>query len=77
MDHRSNVTVNGQSFRDWFIHDYMISNETLFHKNPVTGEPQMISLGWMDVSFHSPMPPPPRAVQRLTPTHPPYPRRTR
>jgi hypothetical protein len=51
MDHRSNVTVDGQSFRDWFIHDYMISNETLFHKNPVTGEPQMISLGWMDDSM--------------------------
>ena len=25
----------------------MISEETLYHKNPVTGEPQMISLGWM------------------------------
>ena len=37
--------------RDWFINDYMISNETLYHKNPVTGEPQMISLGWMDDSM--------------------------
>lgn len=33
------------------MQDYMISNETLFHKNPVTGEPQMISLGWMDDSM--------------------------
>jgi len=29
----------------------MISNETLFHTNPITGEPQMISLGWMDDSM--------------------------
>ena len=29
----------------------MISNETLYHTNPVTGEPQMISLGWMDDSM--------------------------
>jgi hypothetical protein len=29
----------------------MISNETLFHKNPTTGEPQIISLGWMDDSM--------------------------
>lgn len=29
----------------------MISNETLYHKNPITGEPQMISLGWMDDSM--------------------------
>lgn len=29
------------------LRSYMISNETLYHKNPVTGEPQMISLGWM------------------------------
>ncbi len=48
MDHRSTTIVDGQSFRQWFIYDYMISNETLFHKNPVTGKPQMITLGWMD-----------------------------
>ena len=30
---------------------YMISNETLFHKNPQTGEPQMIGLGWLDDSM--------------------------
>ena len=48
MDFRSkDVEVNGQTMQDWFINDYMISNETLHHKNPVTGEPQMISLGWM------------------------------
>lgn len=29
----------------------MISNETLTHKNPITGEPAMISLGWMDDSM--------------------------
>lgn len=51
FDHRSTTVVDGQSFRDWFINDYMISNETLYHKNPVTGEPQMISLGWMDDSM--------------------------
>ena len=45
------MTVDGQSFRDWFIYDYMISNETLLHKNPATGEPQIISLGWMDDSM--------------------------
>ena len=25
--------------REWFVNEYMFSNETLFHKNPVTGEP--------------------------------------
>jgi len=29
----------------------MISNETLLHVNPETGEPAMISLGWMDDSM--------------------------
>jgi len=29
----------------------MITNETLFHKNPVTGEPQVIGLGWLDDSM--------------------------
>jgi len=29
----------------------VISNETLYHTNPVTGEPAMISLGWMDDSM--------------------------
>jgi hypothetical protein len=51
FDHRSTTVVDGQSFRDWFINDYMISNETIYHKDPVTGEPQMISLGWMDDSM--------------------------
>lgn len=50
FDHRGGV-VNGRSFRDWFIHEYMITNETLFHKNPITGETQMISLGWLDDSM--------------------------
>lgn len=39
------------TFRDWFVNEYMISNETLFHKNPQTGEPQPIGLGWLDDSM--------------------------
>ena len=46
-DHRGGE-VEGQTFREWWINEYMISNETLFHKNPHTGEPQMIGLGWLD-----------------------------
>ena len=41
FDHRGG-SVEGRTFRDWFIHEYMISNETLLHRNPVTGAPQMI-----------------------------------
>lgn len=37
--------------RDWFVNEYMISNETLLHKNPETGEPQPIGLGWLDDSM--------------------------
>ena len=29
----------------------MVTNETLLHKNPVTGEPQAIGLGWLDDSM--------------------------
>jgi len=29
----------------------MISNETLYHKNPETGEKQVIGLGWLDDSM--------------------------
>ena len=29
----------------------MVTNETLLHKNPVTGEPQPIGLGWLDDSM--------------------------
>jgi hypothetical protein len=50
FDHRGGE-VNGQTFRDWFISEYMISNETLLHKNPITGEPQAIGLGWLDDSM--------------------------
>ncbi len=50
FDHRGGE-VNGQTFRDWFINEYMISNETLLHTNPVTGEPQPIGLGWLDDSM--------------------------
>lgn len=47
----SGAEIEGQSFRDWFINSYMISNETLFHKNPATGAPQVIGLGWLDDSM--------------------------
>jgi hypothetical protein len=47
----SGAEIEGQSFRDWFINSYMISNETLFHKNPTTGAPQVIGLGWLDDSM--------------------------
>lgn len=50
FDHRGGE-VEGRTFRDWFINEYMISNETLFHKNPVTGESQVIGLGWLDDSM--------------------------
>jgi hypothetical protein len=30
---------------------YMITNETLLHKNPTTGKPQVIGLGWLDDSM--------------------------
>ena len=29
----------------------MVTNETLLHKNPVTGKPQVIGLGWLDDSM--------------------------
>ena len=50
MDHRGGA-VNGVTMREWFVNEYMISNETLFHKNPATGEPQPIGLGWLDDSM--------------------------
>ena len=43
--------MNGQTFRDWFINDYMISNETLLHTDPKTGASQVIGLGWLDDSM--------------------------
>ena len=49
----SGAAVNGQTFRDWYINEYMISNETLFHKNPITGESQVIGLGWLDDAMHT------------------------
>ena len=39
FDHRN------ASFADWFVNQYMISNETLFH------DPIPIGLGWMDDSM--------------------------
>eukprot|EP00035_Acanthoeca_spectabilis_P024842 m.455618 g.455618 ORF g.455618 m.455618 type:complete len:638 (+) comp20907_c0_seq1:3-1916(+) len=50
FDHRGGE-VEGRTFRDWFINEYMISNETLLHKDPLTGEPQPIGLGWLDDSM--------------------------
>ena len=43
FDHRGGE-VEGRNFRQWFINEYMITNETLYHKNPVTGEPQVTLL---------------------------------
>ena len=50
FDHRGGE-VEGRTFRDWFINEYMVTNETLFHKDPVTGRPQVIGLGWLDDSM--------------------------
>ena len=47
----SGAAVDGQTFRDWFINEYMVSNETLLHKDPVTGKAQVIGLGWLDDSM--------------------------
>jgi hypothetical protein len=47
----SGVAVEGQTFRQWFVYQYMISDETLFHKDPVTGQAQPIGLGWLDDSM--------------------------
>ena len=35
-------------FRDWYINEYMLGEQTLRHKDPATGEPQPIGLGWLD-----------------------------
>ena len=29
--------VEGRTFRQWFIHEYMVSNDTLLHRHPETG----------------------------------------
>ena len=47
FDHRGG-RVNGQNFTEWFVNEYMISNETLQHRDPNTGRPQIINLGWLD-----------------------------
>ena len=47
FDHRGGA-VEGRTFREWFISEYMITNETLLHRNPGTGRPQPIGLGWLD-----------------------------
>ena len=44
----SGAEVEGRTFRDWFINEYMISNETLLHRDPKTGAEQVIGLGWLD-----------------------------
>jgi hypothetical protein len=50
FDHRGG-TVHGRTFREWFIHEYMVTNETLLHVDPTTGRPQPIGLGWLDDSM--------------------------
>ena len=40
----SGAAVDGQTFRDWFINEYMVSNETLLHLNPETGKKQVIGM---------------------------------
>jgi len=50
FDHRGGE-VEGRTFRDWFVNEYMVTNETLFHKDPATGEPAPIGLGWLDDSM--------------------------
>ena len=39
-DNRGGV-VEGRNFTEWFIDEYMVTNETLLHKNPTTGKPQV------------------------------------
>ena len=29
--------VEGRTFREWFIDEYMVTNETLLHRDPKTG----------------------------------------
>ena len=41
FDNRGGV-VEGRNFTQWFIDEYMVTNETLLHKNPTTGKPQVI-----------------------------------
>jgi hypothetical protein len=50
FDHRGGE-VEGRTFRDWFINEYMVTNETILHKDPKTDKPQMIGLGWLDDSM--------------------------
>jgi hypothetical protein len=50
FDHRGGV-IGGRTFTDWFVNEYMVTAETLLHRNPVTGEPQPIGLGWLDDSM--------------------------
>ena len=50
FDHRGGE-VEGRTFRDWFINEYMVTEETLLHKDPATGKPQPIGLGWLDDSM--------------------------
>eukprot|EP00039_Didymoeca_costata_P006126 m.87634 g.87634 ORF g.87634 m.87634 type:complete len:620 (-) comp13122_c0_seq1:133-1992(-) len=50
FDHRGGE-VEGRTFRDWFINEYMVTNETLYHKDPKTGQPMPIGLGWLDDSM--------------------------
>ena len=48
---RSFYLKKGRTFREWFINEYMVTNETLHHTDPVTGKAQPIGLGWLDDSM--------------------------
>jgi hypothetical protein len=50
FDHRGGE-VEGRTFRDWYINEYMVTSQTLLHKNSKTGESQPIGLGWLDDSM--------------------------
>ena len=63
--------LDSPSRRRRFVDEYMVTNETLLHKNPSTGKPQVIGLGWLDDSMtpHGPTEEAPPAAHRLTPVH--------
>ena len=71
FDHRGGV-VDGRNFTQWFVHEYMVSSETLLHKSAQTGAAQMIGLG---CAARPPrlLHPPPRPSTSSPPSTPPPP----
>jgi hypothetical protein len=63
--------LDSLTHRRRFVNEYMVTNETLLHKNPTTGKPQVIGLGWLDDSMtpHGPTEEAPPAAHRLNPVH--------